>query len=231
MDSDFMARFERKYVISELDFIIMERRLALLMRRDPYCQHGSYMVRSLYFDTFNDDSVFDVLAGLWSKQKIRLRTYDVENGPFVLEFKCRTGELGIKKKVPLTRDEAEQLVSGRYGVLGDRRSCEATEIYATMMSGCYLPRTIVDYQRIAYIDSCNDTRVTFDTRVSGSYSTRGFFDPNVPLSPLLRPGTGVLEVKYDDFLLSYVKDIISEVVDVGGLQANSKYLQSRLWTT
>ena len=43
----------------------------------------------------------------------------------------------------------------------------------------------------------------------------------------MRPGIGVLEVKYNIMLMSIVSEIIQ---DVDGItQANSKYLQSRLW--
>lgn len=223
-----MARYEQKYVINEREFVRLERRLALVLNKDVHCLAGPYLVRSLYYDTVYNDVAHDGLAGLLNKQKIRLRTYDLHHGPYTLEYKCKTGDLGVKKSVHVSREEAEQLVVSRYDCLKDRHDEVAVELYARMMGECWVPASIVDYHRCAYVHPTFDTRITFDFRVGGSLDTRGFFEENVPLTPLMRPGVGVLEVKYNGVLMSVVEEIIQDVDAI--TQANSKYLQSRLWS-
>lgn len=223
-----MLRYERKYVISVRDFVLMERRLAMLMHKDPHCAAGPYQVRSLYFDTLEDDALQDNLAGVWNKQKLRLRTYNLASGPFMLEYKCKTGELGTKMKLTVTRQEAEQLVMGRFDFLGDKNDRLAAELFATVKMDCFLPRTVVDYRRIAYVEQLNDTRVTFDDNVAACQSTRDFFSENLPLVPLMPPDKGVLEVKYNGFLPSVVEQALETASDVGTTVANSKYVQARL---
>ena len=53
-------------------------------------------------------------------------------------------------------------------------------------------------------------RITFDKQIrTGLYQT-AMFDASIPLPGLRRPG-GVLEVKYDEFLPTYMQAILSGV--------------------
>ena len=57
----------------------------------------------------------------------------------------------------------------------------------------------------------NNTRVTFDSDIRATESSFDIFDSNLCLYPVYSTEKTVLEVKYNHFLLSYIKDIINSV--------------------
>lgn len=86
-----------------------------------------------------------------------------------------------------------------------------------MKNGLYRPKTIVDYIREAYTYPIGNVRVTFDSSIrSGLFSTN-IFDEKLPTVEVLDPNKLVLEVKYDEFLL----DIIADIIQTGERRAKS----------
>ncbi|MEG1755470.1 MAG: polyphosphate polymerase domain-containing protein [Clostridia bacterium] len=220
-------RKEIKYSASFIDFYQAKPLLGAGLTLDPHCTNDDgYSVRSLYFDSACDDDLFDVLSGLLNKQKIRLRCYDPDDAVFKLEHKCKTGTDSIKQSIPIPRSKARELAQGRFHVLSALPGDTAKELYARMKMGVYQPRVVVNYQRIAYFSPLNDIRVTFDYDVRASFSPSALFDNYAAFEPVMEPCTGVLEVKYNNFLPSYLMTIL------GGFNAlavsNSKYVQARL---
>lgn len=71
-------RIELKYVIPERRVTQLLDRISPYMDRDPFLRDGdahSYAVSSLYFDSFDLQSLFAKEAGWLSRRRIRLRTY------------------------------------------------------------------------------------------------------------------------------------------------------------
>lgn len=90
---------------------------------------------------------------------------------------------------------------------------------------CYQPRTVVEYKRIAFIAKENKIRVTFDHHIIGTEGHYNIFDQHLQQNPILDPYLAVLEVKYNGFLLSYIKDMLQEC-DTSELSV-SKYCLGR----
>lgn len=181
----------------------------------------------MYFDSIDDRDLYDKLDGTMEKRKVRLRIYS-HDSPYVnLEFKCKSGSDGMKRKLKITRAEAQQMIHCDYSFLLKYSDPLAEILYTRLLTGGYLPKTIVEYRRIAYKYPVSDTRVTFDTGTSASYFPQAFFDPNPNMIPLIPGDQGVLEVKYDHFLVGPVKNIL-RLIDASP-NANSKYAQSRLY--
>ena len=80
-----------------------------------------------------------------------------------------------------------------------------------MTCRCYRPKAIVEYRRQAYIAKENQIRLTLDSQIAATESCYDLFSPRLPLSPVLEPYHMVLEVKYNGFLLSYLRDLLNEV--------------------
>ncbi len=93
------------------------------------------------------------------------------------------------------------------------------------MTGGYRPRVVVDYHRLAYTYPVSNTRLNFDSAVSASYVTDSFFAEEPGLVPIMSPDLGVLEVKYDHFLVGILKEVVESVDSL--TKANSKYGQAR----
>ena len=90
---------------------------------------------------------------------------------------------------------------------------------------CYRPRTVVEYRRRAFIAKENKIRITFDSRVEATESCLDLFSPRLNMNPVLDPYCVVLEVKFNGFLLSYLRQLINSV-DKSELSV-SKYALAR----
>ena len=56
----------------------------------------------------------------------------------------------------------------------------------------------------------NKIRITFDHHITGSESCFDIFSPSLVENPILDPCLVVLEVKFNGFLLGYIKDMLEE---------------------
>lgn len=99
------------------------------------------------------------------------------------------------------------------------------EFYCKQRSELLRPKTLVDYQRRAFVEPLGNVRVTLDTGIRSGVYNRDFFDPAAPtlaVSPLC-----VLEVKYDAFLPAHVAGAVQLSGRMAG--AFSKYAACRIY--
>ena len=223
-------RKEVKYRVHISDFLRIRDRLAAFMTPDPHgvAGTGTYTVRSLYFDSIADRDLHDNLEGVTEKRKIRIRTYDTESDFALLEYKCKSVADSRKISLVISRQEAMRLEDGDYELLLEREEELATFLYYKITKGVYRPRTIVEYERTAFLYPVSDVRITYDHNIMGSISQHGLYEPGIQMYRLIPQDYGVLEVKYNDFLVSPLQRILS-VLDVMP-EANSKYSSARLLT-
>lgn len=84
---------------------------------------------------------------------------------------------------------------------------------------------LYEYDRIAFGVNENNIRLTLDTGVRSNEGSFDIFSDKLQLYPVMQSDEGMLEVKYNRFLLSYIKDVI-QCVDM--LETSvSKYSMSR----
>ena len=114
---------------------------------------------------------------------------------------------------------------GDYKPLMNLQEPLAFELYGRLMTYVYHPKVVVDYHRLAYTYPVSNTRLNFDSAISASYVTDSFFDEDPGLVPITAPDFGILEVKYDHFLVGILKEIVESVDTLA--KSNSKYVQSR----
>ena len=202
-------RQEKKYFMSLTD---MQRLMGLLdqvMIQDPHNGAQGYAIRSLYFDSLDDRDYQEKVDGVELRRKIRLRIYSPAADFAMLEMKQKQGTYQKKRSLRIARSHAEELVSGRYDSLLTYSDPFAAECYGMMHMWCYRPKTVVEYLRKAYIAKENKIRITFDHEIRASEACLDLFSPQLNLYPVLDGFNGVLEVKYNGFLLSYIKDLVS----------------------
>ena len=204
-------RTEKKYPLSTIQVSGLFSRLSAVMSGDPYNGTNAYMVRSLYFDTIYHDDYFEKMAGIERRQKIRLRIYDVNSPTAKLEIKEKQGTNQLKRSLTVTRAEAEQIQRGDYACLLQKAEPLAEELFYFMTGKMYRPVCIVEYKRRAFVSPTNDIRITFDSEICSNEGNFSIFDKNLPTYPVYPMGETVLEVKYNGFLLSYIKDMIGTI--------------------
>ena len=204
---------------------MLARRLRSLFPHDPHAgPDGSYQVTSLYFDTPYDDALREKIDGAGRREKFRLRYYGTEPAFLKLEKKFKINGLCGKRSAQLTLGQAERLLAGEHGFLLESGDPLLTELYSKLRGRCLGPRTVVRYDREAFLYAPGNVRVTLDRKVRTGLSSRDFLTPRGDALDVM-DGCTVLEVKYDAFLPSMVR----MAVQVPGRQAAacSKYALCR----
>lgn len=220
-----VMRTERKYPVDTLRASSLFSRLSCVLQGDSINGTSSYLVRSLYFDTVCNDDYFDKMAGLERRKKIRLRIYDPNAQTAKLEIKEKQGNAQLKRSLLLSREQAIRIQNSDYSALKEIESPLAAELYGIMQTQCYRPVCIVEYDRIAFMNPTNDTRITLDSKIRSNEGNFSIFDPDLVTYPVSSFSETILEVKYNGFLLSYIKDMLGSLYCTES--ANSKYCMAR----
>ncbi|MEG1548709.1 MAG: polyphosphate polymerase domain-containing protein [Clostridia bacterium] len=219
-------RKEHKYLLPRTDYLRIRGMLMGLMEYDKHGGSDGYMVSSLYFDSADDRDLYDAMNGNMEKRKVRLRVYDPLSSTVNLEFKCKFGSDGVKRAMRISRNEALRMLHCDYAFLLDHDDPLALTLYNRLLTGGYSAKTLVQYHRLAYTYPVSNVRITYDTGTRSSYIAEDFFKQSPLLAPLLPPDLGILEVKFNNFLPSPIKQALSAIDALSA--ANSKYAVSRL---
>ena len=206
-----VTREEKKFLIDIGEFRTKSHYLDMLMLQDEHNGTDGYIIRSLYFDTVYDDDFFEKLDGLETRRKIRLRIYDPKHDFAMLEMKQKQGANQKKRSLRMPKADAEALIQGNYEVLLKYEEDFARECYGLMHHKCYRPKTIVQYNRKAYIAKENKIRITFDNNIIATESNFDLFSENLVMYPVLDKFNVVLEVKFNGFLLDYIRQFINSI--------------------
>lgn len=205
-----VLRQEKKFLISLDQYYRLSRYLASVMMEDPHNGTDGYCIRSLYFDSLDDRDFQEKEDGIELRRKLRLRNYGADSQTAKLEMKQKQGMNQKKRSLTLQRSDAKQLIQGNTSVLLKEGSPFALECYVMMNQHLYRPVAVIEYQRKAFIAKENSIRITFDHHIIASETQFEIFSELIQ-NPVFDPYLVVLEVKYNGFLLSYLKDLLLEV--------------------
>ena len=203
-------RNEWKYNLTNQQLSLLKSRISEVLDLDPHTPKcGKYVIHSLYFDDYKDQSVYTTDSGLSKRFKWRIRFYDEDLDYIVLERKEKIDSRCHKKSCNLTLDEYEKIVSGNItDIVYDTDKNLIKELARDIMLYNYVPKVIVDYERIAFVEEITNVRITFDTKVSASYDFDNFLNGDYVKYYIQPSNQNVLEVKFDDVLPSYIKKIV-----------------------
>ena len=191
--------------------LINENYFETILRRDKFSENGSYKVRSLYFDTIDDNDFFDKVNEQNFRRKIRLRIYTPQDKFVKLELKQKENIYQKKRSLIISRADALALINCNYSVLLNYNDDFAAELYGIMMTQCYRPKTIIEHNRSAFMAKENNIRLTFDSEIMATEGSFDLFSENLMLYPILDKSNVIFEVKYNKFMLSYISDIINRI--------------------
>ena len=220
-----VKRKEMKYRISLSASLQAQWLFGQMIPGDKNNGVDGYMVRSLYFDSINDIDLSEKQDGVENRKKIRLRIYSPDDQNAKLELKEKQGVWQRKQSLTLPRDIAILVSTGDYRPLAEMEHPLAQELYYYMTEHLYRPKCIVQYRRYAFVVPTNDIRITFDRYLEASEGNLDLFGDGTTYYPIDTLDDVTLEVKYNHFLFSYIKDLLDgidkEVVSY------SKYVMSR----
>ena len=220
-------RHEYKYHINRGELQYLRGVIRQVLSPDPNGdEYNQYHIRSLYFDTINNDALTDKVAGFDRRQKYRIRIYKLSDNNIRLECKSKYNDLISKQSIKIPRDLAEQLIAGDPSGLQFMRHPLLHDMYREMRLNALRPVVIVDYVREAYTHEAEDVRVTFDMQLRTGLKSVDLFNPYIPtFPPFFDNPWEILEVKYNHFLPSYLQSLLSGVTSLRS--AISKYVWCR----
>ena len=222
-------RHEFKYLISRSELAHLRMRMGALMRPDPHVDgNGFYHISSLYFDDLDNTCYFENESGTDPREKFRIRIYN--GSPSSIHLECKRKERGkvLKTACSLTRKQADLLVGGKTVPDIAGQDPVLRKLTMLMMTRGMRPVIIVDYDRIPFVCSTGNVRITLDMNLASSSDVGSFFDGTALRRPVLSVGQDLLEVKYDEFL----PDQIYRSLQLDNLMATafSKYYLCRKYT-
>ncbi len=217
-------RIETKYLCTEAELAVLQSRLPLLMQPDRHQQGEAYLIRSLYFDTWDNAGLQDNEAGVDEREKYRIRFYN--NDPAFLRLEIKQKRRGCCRKLscPLSPEQLEAFRTGTLPSLPPDAPPALSRFWLAAAQGLR-PAAIIQYERSAFVYPAGNVRVTFDRHIAAARPEEALFDPQLPLRPVLPTGFHLLEVKYDEFL----PEPIARLLDTGRLRQSSfsKYYLGR----
>lgn len=208
-------RHELKFLCEESKLRILEEKIRHICRPDPHAgSDGKYVIRSLYFDTWDDCCFYENEAGVDCRRKYRVRLYNGKAAPVHLE--CKEALHGLKHKdtCPLTEKQCRQLMLGcpveetlpEQELLRRFLAARGTQILQ--------PKVIVEYTRTPYIYAVGNVRITFDRYIRSSSAVTKFMEPRIPGREIMVQDMHILEVKYDGMFPGAVRELLTAGQDL-----------------
>lgn len=221
-------RNELKYICSEGELIQLQSRVQMLCEADAHAgPEGIYNIRSIYFDDLQNRYFFENENGTDPREKFRIRTYNASDSRITLECKKKERSMTHKDSCQLSKEQYQKILEG---------SLSASHVNSTLLEKFYLlqeqrhlqPKVIVAYTRTPFVYTFGNVRITFDRNIGSSTDLSAFFDPYLPVRPILPLGKNILEVKYDELLPNF----LYEAMNLGSLRQTtfSKYYLCRKFT-
>lgn len=203
-----MYRVEEKFCCNAQEMYRLQRRLeGVLQADDNENTDEGYRVSSLYFDTLTDNCLTAAREGDNRRRKYRIRIYNDSLAVIKLEVKEKKDSLIRKLSRQITESEMRDLMCGRCTTDTASMNDPAFLFRLAVRTKALRPRVIVAYERKAYLYGSGNVRITLDRNVRASHRTERFGSPGLSYDPL--PGQdAVLEVKYDEFLPGFIKQLL-----------------------
>ena len=198
-------RHELKYQVTNAEIQMLKMRIRHLLPLDSHvARTGSYFIRSLYFDDYNDRCMKENENGTDPREKFRIRIYNGSSEKISLECKRKERGKTHKTSCPLTVEQTKQLMAGQ--ILPDigQQPPLLRKLTLQMMTRQLRPKVIVEYERIPYVYKNGNVRITLDTNIASSSAVESFLEPHISTRPVLPVGQQLLEVKYDEYLPDFI---------------------------
>ncbi|MFA9398079.1 MAG: polyphosphate polymerase domain-containing protein [Clostridiaceae bacterium] len=225
MDLLKAERHELKFTISNMDALVLRKRLDNVLKRDKNCIDNKYSIASVYFDDFRNGAYMQKVDGDSIRHKYRIRYYNNDTSFLKLERKSKVHQMTMKLSAKLTEDEVKDIYNGNYEFLKDKEEDIFKDFYIKLSHNQIKPKVIVKYERIAFVHPVGNLRVTFDSNVRTSNNQVNIFDDNVTYVPSIDSNETILEIKFNGVLPDHIKSLIQTANVMA--TSSSKYVYSR----
>lgn len=199
-------RYEHKYMISKNSYFTLKQKLKFVMKKDINTLNDiGYNIRSQYYDTIENESLFNKTVGIQKRSRYRIRTYNKDKSLIKLEKKTRANNISHKyfEKIDM------KLYKGIYeNSIIDTNSLFVRSFLTEKRYKLLRPVISIDYEREAFNLIISNLRVTFDKNLRFSYPKYDMFIDHISY-PVIDKDVVILEIKFDRMIPDYIKDILS----------------------
>ena len=223
--ANLIERYEFKYLIPERLVASIRATAQGICSRDRHAgPDGTYVIRSLYFDT-------DKFQLYWANEreqadrfKLRVRGYPGKKAPVFLEVKRRVYDVILKTRGALPDNRWKAVLEGSEPpsiAMGGAAGQRAVEHFIYRMWRNHIkPKMLVEYDREAYESTINKyARLTFDRKVRCQPKETLDLDADPkrwrPVDNPLRTKTNeaicVLELKFEDTPPSWMMSLVKSL--------------------
>ncbi len=228
MDKTF--RHEYKYLCDSSQNAVLKMRAKGLLKEDRHTQNaGYYRIRSLYFDTIDNQCYLENESGCDKRDKYRIRIYNADYEKIVLEKKSKERQMTSKVSCLINEDMCRKLMKNERVQITEDMTVVQKKLLLEMQLKAMRPSVIVEYQRFPYVEKNGNVRITFDENICSSNDIDHFLEERIITRPVLGIGQSILEVKWDAFLPSYIKEHLS--IETLQWTSFSKYYLCRKYNT
>lgn len=191
-------RKELKYFIDVHKAFLLYKLLSVFCVRDSN-SNGSYNVKSLYFDTYDNYFLHEKIDGVKNQAKVRIRIYNNDFSTIKLEHKKKKGDNVVKYSKLITEMEYDDICSTPKKI---------STYFPDIESNALRAKTIVSYDRKALVYPMTDIRFTFDSNLRVSTSVKPDLKANLLYASVNDNKTVIFEIKYSDKLPVHIEKLI-----------------------
>lgn len=200
-------RHEYKYIIDDIQRKILMIKAEGLLEKDPNVgEEDSYLIRSLYFDDLNNSCYYENEDGTDPRSKYRIRYYNDNTSYIKLEKKIKQHGMTLKYACSISKKQCERFLEGKIPQYENEKQAV---FFEEMRKRVLQPKVIVSYERVPYIYSAGNVRVTFDMNITASNEISKFLQSEYMQRPILPLGKSVLEVKWDEIFPIHIKECMA----------------------
>ncbi|MCL1806886.1 MAG: polyphosphate polymerase domain-containing protein [Oscillospiraceae bacterium] len=194
-------RNEQKFFMNAATAAVLRSRASAVMRPDSH-SGGRYIVNNLYLDDQYNSFYHEKMGNRFSRDKYRVRFYNHDLSFIRFERKHKDGEHAYKQSVAMTKEEYHSLANGDLAFAFESEHPLWQKVALLHRLRRMRPTAAYYYSREAYIYEPGNVRVTFDSHLRQD-----------AVSPEINPGAppgegGMLEVKFDRFLPTVIKELL-----------------------
>ena len=204
-------RHEIKYMCSVMQMAVIENKISVFCDIDEHAgTSGQYTVRSLYFDDCHDNAYYENETGVDPRQKYRIRLYNGDIQHLFLERKRKQNGKTYKESISFPVEQCAEILQGDWFCFDMKdRPPLFQQFYLEYRTKLLRPKMIVEYERVPYIYSAGNVRITFDKNISACGNVEDFLQKELITRPVMPEGQHILEEKYDALIPDYLYNALS----------------------
>ena len=212
---DNVYRHELKFIINKNIAYLLKKELSMIMKYDNFAYYNNaYFIRSLYFDDYDQTAYNEKIDGVKEREKYRIRFYNYNEDFIRIEKKEKNGDLTAKSWTQISKKDVDDLISGTVDYQKWKDDPLMSEFLVEYKTKKLCPSVIVDYNRIAFVYPGTDIRITFDEDIASGRFNKNLFSKEVITYPILKNNEIVLEVKFNDYIPKYLRDILNKIPSI-----------------